>query len=161
MPSDATAPGDPNHSDDATRSRTWQVSTASGLALTGYLPPWADENPSLSGVALEHLGVCLANIVHSTEFSGQLGYVSNHGGPVEETVIFSGFIDCHPHAEDPALRVPFAHLHLVGDHRIINLDPNGVADLAALFHAQGTYLENEVLSALTAARSEWAENHTS
>lgn len=52
----STGPGSSGHLDCTTRSRTWQVTTTNGHTTTGYLPAWADEDPSRTGVPVGRLG---------------------------------------------------------------------------------------------------------
>jgi hypothetical protein len=47
---------------------TWTITATSGLAVTGYLPPWAQEDPSEAGVPVGRLGKVLADICHWAEF---------------------------------------------------------------------------------------------
>lgn len=48
--------------------RSWVIATSSGYAATGYLPGWAEGDPSESGVTLERVGVKLADMCHRAPF---------------------------------------------------------------------------------------------
>jgi hypothetical protein len=75
---------------------TWTITATSGLAVTGYLPPWAQEDPSEAGVPVGRLGKVLADICHWAEFPGQRMRVARDGGPGTDAVVLGGSIDCHP-----------------------------------------------------------------
>jgi hypothetical protein len=142
------------------RASTWSVTTTTGFTVSGHLPAWADEDPSESGVPLGRLSIVLEDVGHRSSFEGQLlparspaceGDAAGH--------ILWGSIDCNPYVEDPAPRVPVANVALVADYWINDLDPAGVADLAAKLRAQADRLDDEVRPALVAARADWAAHH--
>jgi hypothetical protein len=92
----------------ASLGRTWSISTTGGFTLTGYLPPWADEDPSDTGVPLERLSVTLIDLAHRRPFAGQRMRVHHparagddgQAGESEES-LFDGHITCYPYSEDP------------------------------------------------------------
>jgi hypothetical protein len=138
----------------------WAVVTTSGCTATGYLPAWAESDPSETGVPLERLGIKLADLCHRAPFGGQRIRVTCGGGPGEESEVFWGGIECAPYAEDPGPRIPVANVWLVDDYWIHNLDPDGIEDLAAQLRVQADRLDHEIRPALIAARTDWAERHT-
>jgi hypothetical protein len=145
--------------------RIWTVTTINGQDVIGYLPPWAEDDPSRTGVPVEQLGKVLADICHSTEFSGQGIRVSLTDAPGTDTVILGGSIDFHPYTDNPdlpvaAAGVPVAHLQIVDDYWIHDLDPWALGVIAAKLRAQADRLDHEVRPALTAARADWAAQAT-
>jgi hypothetical protein len=63
----------PTTEPDATADsvRQWAITTTIDGRTTGYLPPWATENPSEPDVPPEELAARLAGIRHVAEFPGQ------------------------------------------------------------------------------------------
>jgi hypothetical protein len=142
------------------QTRTWTIETTCGHTTTGYLPAWAEDDPSETGVPLERLGVSLADICHHAPFSGQLLPVSCDSSPGRPTVILFGSINCNPYDEDSELRVPVVNLQIVDDYWSNGLDPTALADVAAKLRAQADRLDHEILPALIAARADWNAQHT-
>lgn len=139
--------------------RTWTIATTSGYTASGYLPPWADEDPSRTGVPLDRLSAALDDIRHHAAFDGQLLPVSPDGGPAKDTVVLSAAMVCDPCAEDPALRVPVVNLQLVDDYWMNGFGPDQLAGVAVTLRIQADYLDREVRPALVTARAQWAEYH--
>ncbi|MFJ5613017.1 DUF6907 domain-containing protein [Streptomyces sp. NPDC093221] len=141
---------------------TWTIGTTMGFVVEGYLPEWAEEDPSREGVPPELLPARLADVGHWVQFEGQPMRVHNpaaDGEMVGNGQVFSGGIDCHPFAEYPESRVPVVNLAVVGDIWINGLDPNGLTEIAAQLRAQADRLDREVRPRLVAARADWAEQH--
>lgn len=145
---------------------TWTVTTSNEVKVGGYLPGWADEDPSESDLDPKLLEICLADLVHYRSFDGQTVTVDTgqsgaedgrYRGPAE---ILHGGIYCHPHSDNPAERVPVVNVEILegSDDWMENLDPDGIADLAAKLRAQADRLDNEVRPTLIAARADWAKN---
>lgn len=144
----------------------WTMTTTAGHTISGPLPPWDECNPSRTDVTPDLLRSHLSDLTHCRSFPGQTldistgAYVSGDGkryvGPAE---VLRTQITCRPYDDDPAERVPLANVELLagGDDWIENLDPNGVADLAAKLRAQADRLD-EVRVQLIAARADWAAN---
>lgn len=131
------------------------------MQVSGYLPTWAEDDPSEVGVPVEMLGIRLAGISHRSFFEGQFIYVvapDAHGKPEEETV-FECSIDCNPYGESPEPRVPVVNIQAFPEHWVLGLDPAAVAEMAAKLRAQADLLDNEVRPALIAAREDWAAHH--
>ncbi|WP_329131104.1 hypothetical protein OG552_09205 [Streptomyces sp. NBC_01476] len=143
-------------------SRTWSINTTVGITLTGYLPPWAEGDPSASDVPLEKLSVELIDLSHWMPFDGQPmrihypSYADGNGKAGEsEEIVFSGNITCYPYSENLRERTPFANVRVVDDFWMNNLIPDEVAGLAAKLRTQADYLEKSVVPTLEAARSDW------
>ncbi|MFC4035061.1 DUF6907 domain-containing protein [Streptomyces polygonati] len=149
-------------------SRIWSISTTGGLTLTGYLPPWADEDPSDTNVPLEKLSLTLIDLTHWQPFEGQTMHVHHpahadgdgKAGEGEDT-LFNGNITCHPYSEHPRGRTPFANIHIVNDFWMNNLTPGDLTHLAAQLRAQADRLDNEIRPALVTARADWETHHPS
>lgn len=148
----------------ADAGRTWTITTDEGLSVTGHLPAWAEDDPSESGIPLDRLGTVLSDINHHLDTSGQLLRVRSSpgaSGPTDEEVpVFCGSIDCDPYSPDPHQRIPVFTFHLVDDHLITALDPEGVTALAAALRTQADILDHEVRPTLLAARDDWTRNNT-
>jgi hypothetical protein len=139
----------------------WTITTVNGVQTSGYLPGWAEDDPSEVGVPLEMLGVRLADVSHRSFFEGQIIDVvaPDAHGKAEEEAVFEASIDCTPYAEDPEPRVPVVDIHAYPEHWILGLGPAGVAEVAAKLRAQADRLDHEVRPALIAAREDWAARH--
>lgn len=147
-----------------TPGRTWIITTTVGKSVIGYLPDWAESDPSVTGVPLKRLSPELDDIRHHAPFDGQFVRVHSPaaGHDKDDTTeerIFCGGIECHPYAEDPEPRVPVVNIAIIGDLWIKDLDPDGLADVVAKLRAQADRLDNEVRPALVAARDDWAAHH--
>ncbi|MFJ1585507.1 DUF6907 domain-containing protein [Streptomyces sp. NPDC088197] len=139
--------------------RTWEIASTDNYTATGYLPTWAEDDPSTSGVSLARLFVLLGDMCHQAHFDGQRMRVAHAREPGEESAVFSGTIDCTPYAEDTAGRLPVANVWIVDDYWVNGLDPTGLATFAAQLRAQADYLDREVYPLLVAARAEWTARH--
>lgn len=146
--------------DHGRSAHTWTISTTTGHIISGYLPPWSHGDPTATDVAVERLGVALADINHFTPISGQYMPVTTGDVSGTATVVLSGTMECNPYAEDPEPRVPVVSLQLVDDYWLHNLDPTQLADIAAKLRAQADHLDHEVRPALIAAREDWTTHHT-
>jgi hypothetical protein len=120
----ATPAGSADAAAVAGRLRTWTIATTNGPVVSGYLPDWAEDDPSESGVPVAGLSARLDDVWHR------------------------------------APRVPVVNLLIVDDYWITDLDPNGLAEVAARLRAQADRLDREVGPALVAAREDWAAHHT-
>jgi hypothetical protein len=139
---------------------TWTIATTTGHTASGYLPPWAEEDPSQTAVPDDRLEKVLADTCHWADFSGRRIRVASDGGPGRDTVVLGGSIDHHPYAEDPQTRIPVVNLQINDDHWINDVNPDELAVIAAKLRAQADHLDHEVRPALSAARTDWAANHT-
>ena len=80
-------------------------------------------------------------------------------------VILGGSMDFHPYTDDPDTPArsaggPVAHLQIIDDHWIHDLDPFALATLAVRPRARADHPDQHVRPALTAARREWAAAHS-
>ncbi|MFJ5608209.1 DUF6907 domain-containing protein [Streptomyces sp. NPDC093221] len=146
--------------------RTWSISTTGGFTLTGYLPPWADEDPSDTDVPLERLSVTLIDLAHRRPFAGQRMRVhhparAGDDGQADESEesLFDGHITCYPYSEEPRERAPHANVRVVEDFWLNNLTPEDLTDLAARLRAQADRLETELVPVLEEARNDWFTAH--
>jgi hypothetical protein len=142
--------------------RRWVIATTTDVTVEGYLPEWADCDPSMSELPLDLLSFRLADLCHRDVFEGlslRVRSPPSEGefGRVEKKQVLWGTIDCCPYAEEPELRQPLVNVALIGDFWIRDLDPDGVAELAALLRAHADRLDHEVLPRLVAARVDWVE----
>lgn len=144
--------------------RTWAVTTTSGFTANGYLPSWAEDDPSATGIHVDRLPIVLADISHNVTFEGQPMTVWAPGCPDEsastgEAPVLWGTLGCTPYGENTDSRVPVVNLAIVDDYWINNLDPEGLSKIVSQLRAQAERLENEVLPQLVAARADWAEHN--
>ncbi|WP_433891351.1 DUF6907 domain-containing protein [Streptomyces sp. CA-111067] len=149
-------------SDSESSAATWTVTTTAGFTAAGYLPAWADHDPSEIGVPLERLHAVLADVSHRAAFDGPLVPVwspERDGDGLREERVLWGAIGCRPYAEDQEPRIPVVDIAIVDDYWINGLDPDDLADLAAKLRAQADHMEHEVLPQLVAARGDWAAHH--
>jgi hypothetical protein len=153
---DTTAP----HKETGHDTQTWTITTTTGYTAAGYLPTWAEDDPSRTGVPPQHLATELADINHHQPFPGQLIAVTlTDDQPAPETVILSGSIDCAPYSEDPSSRQPVANLQLIDDYWLTNLGPDQLATIATKLRDQADHLDHHVRPALIAARTDWTTHH--
>ncbi|WP_333768670.1 DUF6907 domain-containing protein [Streptomyces sp. IBSBF 2435] len=143
----------------ALSARTWTITTTNGYTTVGYLPAWADDDPSTTNVPPQHLGTELADMNHHQPFPGQRMTIALTDTPGIGTVILSGSIDCAPYSEDPTARLPVVNLQLVDDYWLHNLDPDQLGVIASQLRAQADHLDHEVRPALISAREDWTTHH--
>ncbi|WP_333768737.1 DUF6907 domain-containing protein [Streptomyces sp. IBSBF 2435] len=147
------------------KALTWTIATTTGDTVTGYLPTWADDDPTATDVPPDQLPVSLADVSHRADFDGQLLAVHNPASPngisegTEERVL-CGVLVCDPYAESPDPRVPVVNVAIVDDYWINHLDPDGLAEVVAKLRAQADRLDHEIRPQLVAARADWAARHT-
>jgi hypothetical protein len=163
----ATAsPLDPQAIPEGTTSpgrTSWSISTTGGFTLTGYLPPWAEEDPSATNVPLESLSVTLIDLAHWRTFDGQRMHIHHPARASDdgqasgsEESLFDGHIGCYPYSEDPKERAPYADVRVVEDFWLNHLTPEDLTGLAAQLRAQADRLEKDIAPILEAARDDWA-----
>ena len=104
----------------------WTIRTVDGSETTGYLPDWAEDDPSEVHVPLDLLPLRLAQVEHRTFFDGQVVDLAmpSPGSIAEEEVVFGGSIDCTPYAADPQLRLPVVNIQVGPQCWITGLDPD-------------------------------------
>jgi hypothetical protein len=134
------------------------ITTDSGSTTSGYLPAWAEDDPTEADVPLDQLPERLAGINHRNFFEGPMVPLTapDVWEGVEEDAVFEGRIDCNPYDPDPGLRVPVVNLQVCVGRWILGLDPLGVAEVAAKLRAHADFLDAKVRPALNAAREDWA-----
>ncbi|MFI1092184.1 ATP-binding protein [Streptomyces sp. NPDC020917] len=142
---------------------TRTITTGSGSATSGYLPAWAEDDPTEANVPLDQLPERLAGINHRNYFEGPMMPLTDPDvwEGVEEDVVFEGSIDCNPYDPDSGLRVPVVNLQVCVGRWILGLDPLGVAEIAAKLRAHADLLDEKVRPALIAAREDWIAHHPS
>jgi hypothetical protein len=140
-------------------ARTWTVSTTSGEVVRGYLPWWAEDDPSRTGVRPDRLHLHLAGIVHQADRGGLLVPVAAGADPAQVSGVLVVTIDCIPFTEAGDPDLPVVNVQIVDDWWIKGLDPAGVTDLGQRLRALGDRLTGAVAPELAAARADWAERH--
>lgn len=137
---------------------TWAITTTDNAVTSGYLPAWAEDDPTEMAVEPEELPQRLGMVNHRAFFEGPTMPVTapDLWDGVEEDSVFEGSIDCNPYDPDPRLRVPVVNLQVSVGRWILGLDPNGLADTAATLRAHADLLDHKVRPALIAARDDWA-----
>ncbi|MEC3993846.1 hypothetical protein VSR01_09950 [Actinacidiphila sp. DG2A-62] len=139
--------------------RTWAVSTTSGEVVRGYLPWWAEDDPSRTGVRLDRLHHELAGILHQADRGGLLLPVAAGADPAQVSGVLVVTIDCIPFTEAGDPDLPVVNVQVVDDWWIKDLDPTGVTDLGRRLQALGDRLTGAVAPELAAARADWAARH--
>lgn len=141
--------------------RTWTITTTNGCTVSGYLPPWAEEDPSRTGVDPERLVIELDDLTHETTFGGQLMRLWPAAmDPGQDSVALAGSIRCSPRiGDDSEPHDPVVNIQMFDDLWLMNLDPPGVAEVAAKLHDFADLLLNKVAPELAAARADWAQHH--
>ena len=141
---------------------SWTITTEGGSVMSGYLPEWAEDDPSEAGLPVGLLPARLAGINHRNFFEGTmmpLTTTDTRDDDAEEDAVFEGSIDCNPYDEDPRLRVPVVNIQVCLGRWILGLGPQELADIAVKLRAQADRLHDEVLPALITARDDWATHH--
>lgn len=151
-----THPGSPLVSS----GRTWVITTTNGYTASGYLPAWAQEDPSKTGVAPEQLHIELSDVTHETSFGGQFMRVCSDGeDPGEDSPVLIAHMQCIPYAdEDPQARIPVVSIQIFDDLWLMNLGDSGVTEVAEKFHDFADLLINKVGPELSVARADWAKH---
>jgi hypothetical protein len=129
---------------------------------SGYLPAWAEDDPTEAGVPADELHSRLTQINHRSCFDGPMVPIlaPDLWDGVEEDAVFEGSIDCNPYDEDPRLRAPVVNLQVCVGRWISALDPQGLAEIASKLRAHADLLDHKVRPALIAARADWAAHRS-
>ncbi|WP_202234303.1 DUF6907 domain-containing protein [Actinacidiphila reveromycinica] len=146
----------------APQARTWSITTESGATVRGHLPAWAEDDPSKTDLPDNNLQFRLADVTHYQAFPGQPMVINTPfgiegGREIYEENVLRATITCTPHSPAPAHRVPTATIVVVEDCVMEDLDPQGVADVAAKLRVQAKRLD-QVAQQLADARADWAAN---
>ena len=136
----------------------WTITAEGGSVTSGFLPEWAENDPSEVGVPLDLLSARLAGINHRTSFEGAMMPLTatDSRDDAELDAVFEGSIDCNPYDTDDRLRIPVVNIQVSLGRWILGLDPQELTNIAAKLRAQADRLHNDVLPALNAAREDWA-----
>ncbi|MGC5361972.1 DUF6907 domain-containing protein [Streptomyces sp. DT24] len=80
--------------------------------------------------------------------------------PGEDSVVFAAEMQCRPYTGgDSGSRVPVLNIQVFDDMWFTDLDPAGIAEVAAQFRCFADLLENRAVPELTAARADWERHH--
>jgi hypothetical protein len=146
-------------------ARTWKITTTNGITVYGYLPGWAEDDPSESGVEPRLLDVTLADIRHRYSFDDVTSPLITCDGDAEDTEGLAPFfceIECHPHADrevaDGPL-VPVLNVQITPDCSTTCRETSELTALIADLRVHVDYLENDVLPNFVAVREDWAARH--
>lgn len=140
--------------------RSWTIATSDGYVTRGYLPGWAEEDPSRTGVRPAKLRNTLHDIIHRAQFDGQLIQVARGGyGPGEQAWVFAGAIECIPDPGDGTRPIPVVNIHLFDDYWLTGLGPNELSVFTAQLRAQADRLDHDVRPRLIAYRADWSTHH--
>jgi hypothetical protein len=135
----------------------WTITTVNGITASGYLPGWADNDPSRTDVSAADLHPEIEGIIHRAPFDGQaVQLLPVESGPGKEGEIFGGAIVCIPDSEGPEPAEPYVEIQIVGDAWFTGLGPDDVATVAAALRAQADRLDHDVRPRLIAYRNDWA-----
>ncbi|WP_435127106.1 DUF6907 domain-containing protein [Actinacidiphila sp. bgisy144] len=144
--------------------RRWLITTTTGERTTGYLPPWATEDPSEQDVLPEELAARLTDIRHVTEFPGQVlhAYPPGNGTDAPEGLeILRSSITCTPYAGVTEPAIPVATVWVADAYQITGLDPAGLTEIVQGLRAVADRLDRVVIPQLNDIRAEWTTHHTS
>ena len=131
--------------------------------MSGYLPEWAEDDPTEVAVPLDLLPARLTGVNHRNFFEGAMLPLTatESRNDADEDAVFEGSIDCNPYDPDTRLRVPLVNIQVCLGRWILGLDPQQLTDIAAKLRAQADRLHDEVLPALITARDDWATHQHS
>lgn len=159
MSTDATALG------TTSRARTWRITTTNGTTAYGYLPAWADDDPSETDLDPRALSLTLTDIVHHFPFTGLATplVTQSDDDPDADDGIASYFceIECHPHPDharpdDPL--TPVLLVQITQNHTTTCHEPAELAALIARLRAHTDFLAHDVLPAFRTIHEDWASH---
>jgi len=144
------------------RPRQWTLRTDTGATVSGYLPAWAQEDPSQDNVPVDKLRFRLTDLTHEREYDAPRITVHAPLGPdgaMEDidSRLFAPQIWCGPHSDYPEERTPYALITVLEDCVLDHQGPKDVASLAAKLRAQAAVLDRVAVD-LAAARADWDAN---
>jgi hypothetical protein len=143
----------------AASTRTWVVTTSSGEAVSGYLPGWAEHDPSTMDVAMGRLPAVLADITHHADLGGLIMPVARAQEPAQNAPVLAVSIQCKPFPEDGDPHIPVVNVQVTDDFWISDLDPAAVTDLGQRLRTLGERLVTTVAPTLATARTDWTHRH--
>jgi hypothetical protein len=141
-------------------ARRWTITTVNGITVSGYLPGWAEADPSRTGVAPERLPITLVDITHRRAFDGITLTAFTEGGTDKAHAVnaFQSEIQCHP-CPDPELPdeslIPVVNIQISPECWMTDLGPDELTHLAPQLRTLADRIDGEVLPALVAARADW------
>jgi hypothetical protein len=141
-------------------ARRWTVTTVNGVSVSGYLPKWAEDDPSESGVAPERLSVTLVDIAHRRAFDGiaLTAFTEGRSDRAHLVNAFAPEIQCHP-CPDPELPgeslVPVVNVQISPECWMTDLGPDQLLAYADQFDSLAHRIRSEVVPTLEAARADW------
>jgi len=156
---------------------SWTLTATDGWVVSGYLPGWADQDPSEADVPAEELSARLAEICHYQDFPGQrlrFTVVSDNpafsvlsdllpGPPPctesDEIEAFLGGIVCRALDDGSASHAPTVNMDILPGYVMDALTPDDLADLAVKLRAQADRIECDIRPKLIAAREDWTTQH--
>lgn len=143
-------------------SRTWTIATEHGAKISGHLPVWSEDDPSVSGVETNSLGMHVSDVIFTRAYAGQLMTVDaplgvNHAQEVAEDEVFRARFRCMPYSGDPEDRIPHATVTLLDNCDIDHLGPDDLSKLAGQLRSQSVVFDQAARD-LVAAREDWAKN---
>ncbi|BBA98205.1 hypothetical protein RVR_4305 [Actinacidiphila reveromycinica] len=144
--------------------RTWRVTATNGVTVSGYLPPWAFEDPSMTAVEPPGLPVALVDVELFRYFDGVAGSLAGPDDGVDEDGVITPFcaVTCRPFADREAPEVP-AHpvltVQVSGSEETVCHDPGELAVLIGRLRAHTDYLDRHVLPAFTVIHRDWEAHH--
>jgi hypothetical protein len=137
--------------------RIWTITATDDTTASGYLPGWAEEDPSRTGVPPAAFRNAVHDVIHRAHFDGQLLRPARGGyGPGADTWALNGTIECIPDTDDGTPPIPVANVHIIEDFWLTGLGPADLSALAAQLRAQADRLENDVRPRLIAYRADWS-----
>ncbi|UWE10823.1 DUF6907 domain-containing protein [Actinacidiphila bryophytorum] len=140
--------------------RSWNLTTSDGDTATGYLPGWAEEDPSRTDVPPGALRAAVYDVIHRAPFDGQLIRFAKGGyGQGESFWVLAGNIECIPEADADQPSDPVVNIHLIEDFWLSGLGPEELATFAAKLRAQADLLDRDIRPQLIACRADWAARH--
>jgi hypothetical protein len=135
----------------------WTITTVNGITATGYLPGWADNDPSRTNVRAADLYPEIQGIIHRAPFDGQpMRLAPDEDGTGMEVELFAGAIVCIPDSEGPDPAEPYVDIHIAEDLWFTDLGPDDLATVAAALRAQADRLDHDVRPRLVVYRDDWA-----
>ncbi len=140
---------------------TWTITATDGTSASGYLPAWAEDDPTETDVPPDELPQRLALIDHRSLFDGPTMPITAPGrwDDTEDDAVFEPSIHCAPNHPNPGLRVPVANLQVSDGRWIIGLDPGALTEIAGKLRSHADLLDHEVRPALIAALDDWTAHH--
>ncbi|WP_335983749.1 DUF6907 domain-containing protein [Streptomyces sp. CA2R106] len=125
------------------------ITTTTGERTTGYLPPWAAEDPSEQDLLPDEMAARLAGLGHVAEFPGPAGLEILRAG-----------ITFTPHAAAPEPAIPVATVWVADAYQIADLDPTGPAEIVQSLRSVADRLDHVAIPHLNDIRAAWTTHHT-